>query len=88
LLPSNQVKHLAFLRVDAPKTLLFRNQELKLVTGLATATHDTLTLYAVYEQAQALMLGTWRLHEDITGILGWDRLVIVSTAQRLVGFRY
>lgn len=76
------------MRLDAPKTLLFKEQELKLVTGLAIATHSTLTLYAVYEQAQALMLGEWRLHEDITGLVGWDRVVIVTTAQRVVGFRY
>ena len=53
-LPSQQVKHLTFFPLDAPKSILHHNQELKFATGLATATQNTLRLYAVYDNAVAL----------------------------------
>lgn len=28
------------------------------------------------------------MHEDIVGIVGWDKLIVVYTAQRIVGFRH
>lgn len=52
-LPSHQVKHLAFFRIDHPKHIIHMHSELKLVTGLAAATTNILTLYAVYENAVA-----------------------------------
>ncbi len=33
-------------------------------------------------------MGSWRLHEDITGVAGWDKVIVVCTAQKVVGFRY
>jgi hypothetical protein len=33
-------------------------------------------------------VGSWRLHEDITGVVGWDRIIVVSTAQKIVGLKY
>ena len=47
-LPSQQVKHLAFFKIDAPKFIIHKKVELKFITGLATATNNTLKLYAVY----------------------------------------
>ncbi len=28
------------------------------------------------------------MHEDIAGISGWDRMIIVNTSQKVVGYRY
>ena len=47
-LPSQQVKHLAFFKMDDPKFIIHKNIELKFIIGLATATNNTLRLYAVY----------------------------------------
>lgn len=47
-LPSQQVKHLAFFKIDAPKFVIHQKVELKFIIGLATATNNTLRLYAVY----------------------------------------
>jgi hypothetical protein len=87
-LPSQQVKHLAFFRVDAASVIVHHRQEVKLITGLATATRNTLRLYAVYEQGVTLELSNWRLHEDIVSLAGWDKLIIVNTGQRIVGLRF
>ena len=87
-LPSQQVKHLAFFKIDAPKFVIHKKVELKFITGLATATNNTLRLYAVYENAVALELSSWRLHEDIVSIVGWDKLIVVNTGQRIIGLRF
>ena len=36
----------------------------------------------------AVEVGSWRLHEDITGVVGWDKVMVVSSAQKVVGLRY
>jgi hypothetical protein len=61
---------------------------LKFLSGLVAATVNTLHLYAIYENAVALEVGNWRLHEDILGVTGWDRLIVVNTAQKVAGFKY
>lgn len=87
-LPSQQIKYLAFIRMDAPKTIYYNNSELKFVTGMVCGTINTIKLYSIYQNGTALEIGSWRLHEDITGISGWDRIIIVNTAQKIVGLRY
>lgn len=58
------------------------------MTGLVAATINTVKLYSIYENGTAFEIGSWRLHEDITGISGWDRIIIVNTSQKIVGLRY
>lgn len=36
----------------------------------------------------ALELSSWRLHEDIVTIAGWDKLIVVNTGQRIIGLRF
>ena len=38
LLPTRQIQHLAFFRIDEPRSVVHQGEELKLVTGLAIAT--------------------------------------------------
>jgi hypothetical protein len=59
-----------------------------LITGLVAATINTIKLYAVYEHTVAFELGSWRLHEDIVGIVGWDKIIIVYASNKVIGLRY
>jgi hypothetical protein len=61
---------------------------LRFLSGLVAATTNTIHLYTLYDNATALEIGSWRLHEDITGVAGWDKIIVVSTAQKVVGFKY
>ena len=87
-LPSQQIKHIAFIRLEAAKVMINDGMEYRFITGLVAATINTLKIYAIYENFMAFELGSWRLHEDITGILGWDKIIVVNTTQRIIGLKY
>lgn len=79
---------MAYVRLEAPKSILHLNQELRLITGLAAATNNTIKLFAIYEKAVAFELGSWRIHEDIIGLTSWDKVIVLNTPHKVVGLRY
>ena len=88
VLSSQQIKHLAFYILDAPKIIIHKQAELKFITGLIAATNQRVLLFAIYEGAHAFQMGEWRLHEDIIDINTWDRTIIVNVGHKVVGLHY
>lgn len=52
------------------------------------AGRNYIEIYAIFQNEIALSMGVWPIFEDIKQVQQWDKNIVVSTSNKIVGLVY
>lgn len=76
------------MRLDTHSTLYRDGVENKYVTNLVISGRNFIELYALFQNQLSLSMGTWHIFEDILQVQQWDRNIVITTRNKIVGLIY
>lgn len=76
------------MRLDTHSTLYRDGVENKYITNLVLSGRNFIQLYAVFQNHLTLSMGIWHIYEDILQVQQWDKTIVISTRNKVVGLVY